>query len=99
MGCDACYTNHAEADQNDMDELLTLLAVAGVNYVMGVPGADDVMLNYQSTSYHDVAAIRRLLNLTPAPEFADWLARMSIFHDGMGGQKLPPALERLLPGI
>lgn len=76
MGCDACYTNHAEADQNDIDDLLTLLAVAGVNYVMGVPGADDVMLNYQSTSYHDVVAVRRMLRLTPAPEFAEWLAKM-----------------------
>ena len=63
MGCDACYTNHAEADQNDIDDLLTLLAVAGVNYVMGVPGADDIMLNYQSTSYHDVLAVRRMLGL------------------------------------
>ncbi|HYA81135.1 MAG TPA: ethanolamine ammonia-lyase subunit EutB [Methylocystis sp.] len=98
MGCDACYTNHAEADQNDMDELLTLLAVAGVNYVMGVPGADDVMLNYQSTSYHDVAAIRRLLNLAPAPEFADWLARMNVRGDARA-QPLPPAFQRLLPGI
>ena len=62
MGCDACYTNHAEADQNDIDDLLTLLAVAGVNYVMGVPGADDIMLNYQSTSYHDVLAVRRMLD-------------------------------------
>ena len=76
MGCDACYTNHAEADQNDVDDLLTLLAVAGVNYVMGVPGADDVMLNYQSTSYHDVAVVRRMLRLAPAPEFAEWLAKM-----------------------
>ena len=78
MGCDVCYTNHAEADQNDMDDLLTLLAVAGVNYVMGVPGADDVMLNYQSTSYHDVLAVRRMLNLAPAPEFAQWLADVGL---------------------
>jgi ethanolamine ammonia-lyase large subunit len=78
MGCDACYTNHAEADQNDIDDLLTLLAVAGVNYVMGVPGADDVMLNYQSTSYHDVVTVRRTLNLAPAPEFAEWLMKMGI---------------------
>jgi len=98
MGCDACYTNHAEADQNDMDDLLTLLAVAGVNYVMGVPGADDVMLNYQSTSYHDVATVRRLLNLAPAPEFADWLARMNVARDGIGAPSLPPAFQRLLPG-
>lgn len=78
MGCDVCYTNHAEADQNDMDDLLTLLAVAGVNYVMGVPGADDVMLNYQSTSFHDVLAVRRMLNLAPAPEFAQWLADVGL---------------------
>lgn len=76
MGCDVCYTNHAEADQNDMDDLLTLLAVAGVTFVMGVPGADDIMLNYQSTSFHDILATRALLGLKPAPEFADWLARM-----------------------
>jgi ethanolamine ammonia-lyase large subunit len=82
MGCDACYTNHAEADQNDIDDLLTLLAVAGVNYVMGVPGADDVMLNYQSTSYHDVLAVRRLLGLAPAPEFEQWLAKMSAMDEG-----------------
>jgi ethanolamine ammonia-lyase large subunit len=63
MGCDVCYTNHAEADQDDMDTLLTLLGVAGVNYVMGVPGADDVMLNYQSTSFHDALYVRRVLGL------------------------------------
>jgi ethanolamine ammonia-lyase large subunit len=74
MGCDVCYTNHAEADQDDMDTLLTLLGVAGVNYIMGVPGADDVMLNYQSTSFHDALYLRRALNLRPAPEFEAWLA-------------------------
>ena len=74
MGCDVCYTNHAEADQDDMDALLTLLGTAGVNYIMGVPGADDVMLNYQSTSFHDALYLRRLLGLKPAPEFAAWLA-------------------------
>jgi len=74
MGCDVCYTNHAEADQDDMDSLLTLLGVAGVNYVMGVPGADDVMLNYQSTSFHDALYLRRVLGLKPAPEFEAWLA-------------------------
>lgn len=74
MGCDVCYTNHAEADQDDMDTLLTLLGTAGVNYIMGVPGADDVMLNYQSTSFHDALYVRRVLNLKPAPEFEDWLA-------------------------
>jgi ethanolamine ammonia-lyase large subunit len=78
MGCDVCYTNHAEADQDDMDTLLTLLAVAGVTYVMGVPGADDIMLNYQSTSYHDVLAMREVLGLSPAPEFADWLMKMGL---------------------
>jgi ethanolamine ammonia-lyase large subunit len=75
MGCDVCYTNHAEADQDDMDSLLTLLATAGVNYVMGVPGADDVMLNYQSTSFHDALYVRSLLGLRPAPEFEAWLER------------------------
>jgi ethanolamine ammonia-lyase large subunit len=74
MGCDVCYTNHAEADQDDMDALLTLLGVAGVNYIMGVPGADDVMLNYQSTSFHDALYLRRVLGLRPAPEFESWLA-------------------------
>jgi ethanolamine ammonia-lyase large subunit len=74
MGCDVCYTNHAEADQDDMDTLLTLLGAAGVNYIMGVPGADDVMLNYQSTSFHDALYLRRVLGLKPAPEFETWLA-------------------------
>jgi len=74
MGCDVCYTNHAESDQDDMDALLTLLGNAGVNYVMGVPGADDVMLNYQSTSFHDALYLRALLGLRPAPEFEEWLA-------------------------
>ncbi len=73
MGCDVCYTNHAEADQDDMDVLLTLLGTAGVNYIMGVPGADDVMLHYQSTSFHDALYLRRLLGLRPAPEFEAWL--------------------------
>jgi len=73
MGCDVCYTNHAEADQDDMDSLLTLLGAAGVNYIMGVPGADDVMLNYQSTSFHDALYLRSLLHLRPAPEFEEWL--------------------------
>ena len=73
MGCDICYTNHAEADQDDMDTLLTLLGVAGVNYFMGVPGADDIMLNYQSTSFHDALYLRSALGLKPAPEFESWL--------------------------
>ena len=75
MGCDVCYTNHAEADQDDMDVLLTLLGNAGVNYIMGVPGADDVMLNYQSTSFHDALYLRERLGLRPAPEFEAWMAR------------------------
>jgi ethanolamine ammonia-lyase large subunit len=75
MGCDICYTNHAEADQDDMDALLTLLAVAGCNYIMGVPGADDVMLHYQSTNFHDALYVRRVLGLKPAPEFEAWLER------------------------
>jgi len=78
MGCDICYTNHAEADQDDMDTLLTLLGVAGVNFIMGVPGADDVMLNYQSTSFHDALFIRRALDLKRAPEFEAWLAQMRV---------------------
>ena len=90
MGCDVCYTNHAEADQNDMDNLLTLLAVGGVTYVMGVPGADDIMLNYQSTSYHDVLAIRQILNLQPAPEFAEWLMGMGLMNEA--GWVRPDAL-------
>jgi len=73
MGCDVCYTNHAEADQDDMDTLLTLLGAAGVNYIMGVPGADDIMLQYQSTSFHDALYLRSTLGLRPAPEFEDWL--------------------------
>jgi ethanolamine ammonia-lyase large subunit len=81
MGCDICYTNHAEADQDDVDTLLILLAQAGVTYVMGVPGADDIMLSYQSTSYHDVLAVRQLLGLAPAPEFADWLMANGLMND------------------
>jgi ethanolamine ammonia-lyase large subunit len=78
MGCDVCYTNHCDADQDDMDVLLTLLGAAGVNFVMGVPGADDVMLNYQSTSFHDIQYARRLLGLRPAPEFEAWLSQMGL---------------------
>jgi ethanolamine ammonia-lyase large subunit len=73
MGCDICYTNHAEADQDDMDALLTMLGVAGCNFIMGVPGADDVMLHYQSTSFHDALYLRSVLGLKPAPEFETWL--------------------------
>jgi ethanolamine ammonia-lyase large subunit len=82
MGVDVCYTNHAEADQDDMDTLLTLLGVAGCNYVMGVPGADDIMLGYQSTSFHDSHYLRQVLGLRPAPEFEAWLAAMRISADG-----------------
>jgi ethanolamine ammonia-lyase large subunit len=78
MGVDVCYTNHAEADQNDMDTLLTLLGAASVTYVMGIPGADDIMLNYQSTSFHDAGYLRQILKLRPAPEFEKWLAHMRI---------------------
>lgn len=78
MGCDICYTNHAEADQDDMDNLLTMLGVAGINFIMGVPGADDVMLNYQSTSFHDALYLREVLGLKRAPEFEAWLERMQV---------------------
>ncbi|MBN9390659.1 MAG: ethanolamine ammonia-lyase subunit EutB [Chloroflexi bacterium] len=78
MGCDVCYTNHAEADQDDMDNLLTLLGVAGCTYFMGVPGADDIMLSYQSTSFHDIRYLRSVLKLRPAPEFEEWLVKMGI---------------------
>jgi ethanolamine ammonia-lyase large subunit len=81
MGCDVCYTNHADADQNDMDNLLTLLGVAGCTFIMGIPGSDDIMLNYQTTSFHDALYARRALNLDPAPEFKRWLQDMGIFHD------------------
>ncbi len=97
MGCDVCYTNHADADQDDMDTLLTLLGVAGVNFVMGVPGADDIMLNYQSTSFHDVLYVREVLGLKRAPEFEDWLQQMGITN---GAGKLMPsqaAITKLLP--
>jgi ethanolamine ammonia-lyase large subunit len=90
MGCDVCYTNHAEADQDDMDALLTLLGVAGVNYIMGVPGADDIMLNYQSTSFHDALYLRSVLGLKPAPEFESWLA---------GGGTRALAVKNLLPEV
>jgi ethanolamine ammonia-lyase large subunit len=81
MGCDVCYTNHAAADQNSADNLLLLLSAAGCNYFMGVPCSDDVMLNYQSTSYHDALAARRLFHLRPAPEFLIWLQHMGIYRD------------------
>ena len=95
MGCDVCYTNHAEADQDDMDNLLTLLAAAGCTFVMGVAGADDIMLNYQSTSFHDALYVRRLLGLKPAPEFEAWLQAMGIAT----GAALPAQFQRALEGI
>ncbi|UPW19490.1 ethanolamine ammonia-lyase subunit EutB [Agarivorans sp. TSD2052] len=81
MGCDICYTNHAYADQNDMDNLLTLLGVAGCTFIMGIPGSDDIMLNYQTTSFHDALYARKALGLKPAPEFESWLTQMEIFSD------------------
>lgn len=105
MGCDVCYTNHAEADQNDMDNLLTLLGVAGCSFIMGIPGSDDIMLNYQTTSFHDALYARRVLGLRPAPEFERWLAEMEIVTDTAGlrlNPKVPPrfarSLEKLPPG-
>ena len=97
MGCDVCYTNHAEADQDDMDALLTMLGVAGCNFIMGVPGADDIMLGYQSTSFHDALYARRVLGLRAAPEFEAWLARMRI-TDGQGrlNGALAPAFQAAL---
>lgn len=80
MGCDICYTNHAQADQNDMDTLLTLFGVAGINFIMGIPGSDDIMLNYQTTSFHDALYLRQVLGSRPAPEFEQWLQNMGIFN-------------------
>lgn len=97
MGCDVCYTNHAEADQDDMDALLTMLGVAGCNFIMGVPGADDIMLGYQSTSFHDALYARRVLGLRPAPEFAAWLARMRITDaQGLLHTALAPTFQAAL---
>jgi ethanolamine ammonia-lyase large subunit len=100
MGCDICYTNHAEADQDDMDGLLTLLAAAGCTFIMGVPGADDIMLNYQSTSFHDVLAVRQLLGLRPAPEFEALLGAMGLLsEDGLvRPAALPASFAPLLAG-
>jgi len=94
MGMDICYTNHAETDQDDMDNLLLLMGVAGCNYIMGVPGADDIMLNYQSTSFHDTLFVRRVLGLKPAPEFESWLIRQRIFDEG--GKQLPVGTDHPL---
>jgi len=99
MGCDVCYTNHAAADQNSADNLLLLLAAAGCNYFMGVPCADDVMLNYQSTSFHDALAARKLFNLRPAPEFLHWLEEMKIYRDGQPAQLEAPARRHLVTGL
>jgi ethanolamine ammonia-lyase large subunit len=98
MGCDVCYTNHAEADQDDMDSLLTLLGAAGVNYVMGVPGADDIMLGYQSTSFHDALYVREVLGLRPAPEFEEWLEKMGIASGGKlrGSREVAEGVRRML---
>ena len=106
MGCDVCYTNHAKADQNSADNLLFLLGAAGCNYFMGVPASDDVMLNYQSTSYHDALAVRRILNLRPAPEFLAWLEEKGIYRDAEPAlldaprlqlmQSLESSLERIV---
>jgi ethanolamine ammonia-lyase large subunit len=95
LGVDVCYTNHAEADQDDMDTLLTLLGVAGVTFIMGVPGADDVMLNYQSTSFHDALYVRNVLGLKRAPEFESWLEKMQLV-DAAGALLPHAASNRLL---
>lgn len=100
MGCDICYTNHADADQDDMDMLLTMLATAGINFIMGIPGSDDVMLNYQTTSFHDALYVRQLLGLSPAPEFSTWLAEQGIFAQQQRhiewAKQLPPSFARIL---
>jgi ethanolamine ammonia-lyase large subunit len=105
MGCDICYTNHTDADQNTNDDLLVLLTAAGCTFVMGVPGSDDVMLNYQSTSYHDAAGMRELFGLSPAPEFAAWLTAAGLLADGRlvppaggFGEVLSAGLDRALAG-
>jgi ethanolamine ammonia-lyase large subunit len=97
MGVDVCYTNHAEADQDDMDALLTLLGVAGVTYIMGIPGADDIMLGYQSTSFHDALYLRQALALRPAPEFESWLARMGLADSTP--ERIPAAMPPALAGL
>lgn len=99
MGCDVCYTNHAAADQNSADNLLILLTAAGCNYFMGVPCSDDVMLNYQSTSYHDALAARRLFHLRPAPEFSAWLEAMGLYRDGEPALITPPTRRQLMQGL
>jgi ethanolamine ammonia-lyase large subunit len=97
MGCDVCHTSHAEAGEDDMDALLTTLAVAGCSYVMGVPGADDVMLHYRSTSFHDALYLREALGLRPAPEFEAWLDAVGIF-DGRNRLADAPRAAAALAG-
>jgi ethanolamine ammonia-lyase large subunit len=99
MGCDVCYTNHAAADQNSADNLLVLLTAAGCNYFMGVPCSDDVMLNYQSTSFHDALAMRRLFNLRPAPEFLVWLHEMGLYKGGEPARLDTGARKQLAAGL
>jgi ethanolamine ammonia-lyase large subunit len=99
MGCDVCYTNHAEADQNSADNLMLLLAAAGCNYFMGVPCCDDVMLNYQSTSYHDAIALRKLFHLRPAPEFLAWLYKMGIYRALEPASDASAAHKQLVRGL
>ena len=102
MGCYVCYTNHAEADQNDMDVLLTLLGVAECTFLMGIPGSDDIMLNYQTTSFHDALYARRALGLRAAPEFEDWLEAMQITRAGEPGRlndALPPMFGNVLQRV
>lgn len=99
MGCDVCYTNHAAADQNSADNLLLLLAAAGCNYFMGVPCSDDVMLNYQSTSYHDALSVRRLFHQRPAPEFLAWLQEMGIYQGAEPVQLDARAKRQLMQGL
>ncbi|HEX3982710.1 MAG TPA: ethanolamine ammonia-lyase subunit EutB [Acidisoma sp.] len=98
MGCDVCYTNHAEADQDDMDLLMTTLSAAGLTFIMGIPGADDVMLGYQSTSFHDVLALRQMLDRKPAPEFEAWLDRVGLMDAGgrIRPLNMPERFQRLL---
>jgi ethanolamine ammonia-lyase large subunit len=99
MGCDVCYTNHAAADQNSADNLLLLLAAAGCNYFMGVPCSDDVMLNYQSTSYHDALSVRRLFHQRPTPEFLVWLQEMGIYKDTEPALLDQSAKRQLMRGL
>jgi ethanolamine ammonia-lyase large subunit len=101
MGCDVCYTLHVDADEDDMDTLLTLLAASGCNYIMGVPGADDIMLNYQSTSFHDALFIREALGLKPSPEFESWLMDQGLYDSKSkrltAPKKLSAVWQTLLP--